>query len=191
MVRWTAGALEVAVIATRDIEMGEEISVSCMHIIPHCQKCIVQLTNLASDIEFGLKREERQALLKNRWGFTCMCALCTSDAEKIKESDKRRELIRQLRDKIRQGLDRDDFPSSLKWYRQMIKLCLKERLFPQLGEQYWVLAKLYSTVGESTNALKYAQLAYKELKRYQKAGEEMDGVIAEIEEAIPLSELQS
>ena len=86
---------------------------------------------------------------------------------------------------------RSDYNHSIPLYRQIIKLCLKERLLSQVGEQYWVLAKLYSAIGDRRKATHYTRVAYKEFGIYAKAGAEVDEKLKEIENTLPLSVLRT
>lgn len=50
-------------------------------------------------------REERQAWLSERWGFTCACDVCELQGEApVEESDRRRESIARLYEEVSQCL---------------------------------------------------------------------------------------
>ena len=80
-------SLAARVIAFRDIEPGEELSLSY--------------------VDVGKTHEERQRALQ-RWGFTCTCAMCTAPASEIAASDARRTRIRALKADIVEALNGGD-----------------------------------------------------------------------------------
>ncbi|KAB5545515.1 hypothetical protein GE09DRAFT_1243159 [Coniochaeta sp. 2T2.1] len=80
---WNANIERFTVHALRDIEKDEEITVYYLGKVT--------------------KRETRQAVLKERFGFVCTCRLCSLPPEESHESDKRLEEILRLDRAIEQG----------------------------------------------------------------------------------------
>ena len=114
-------------IAFRDIEAGEELTLSCKFaffffpllsaIIPiHLRPSSINLPSLApvltkhhTDIDLGKTHAERQRALQ-RWGFTCTCAMCTASASEIAESDARRSRIQELKKSVVEALKAPSSP---------------------------------------------------------------------------------
>jgi len=107
--------------------------------------------------------------------------MCTAPEEVREKSDMRREKIRELRDKVQEMIDKSHYHKAIKLQRQLLSLAIKERLEPHYGEYYWVLARLYLAVRDKDNTIKYSRIAVKQLKKYQKGGNEMDDTIADLE----------
>ncbi|OIW29330.1 SET domain-containing protein [Coniochaeta ligniaria NRRL 30616] len=142
--RFAESTLVNRVIAFRDIEPGEEITISYL--------------------EIGLPFEERQRGLRNRWGFQCTCELCSAAAADTETSDRRRERIRAVRQEVLGYVQRRDFHGAIKLNEELVGLIAKENMAPHLGEHYEVLARLYLAATDLKSAKKYARLALAELE---------------------------
>ena len=141
------------------------------------------------DAEFGLTYAQRQSQLKARWGFTCTCSLCSASPDEIEESDLRRERIKELRDNVLVHINKRQFRHAIKGHKEMTKLVQKERLVSQTGEHHWVLTKLYAAAGDRENTIKYAKMAYAELKRNQQGGTEMEDTMKELKQFLRQSKI--
>ncbi|KAB5583569.1 hypothetical protein GE09DRAFT_1212148 [Coniochaeta sp. 2T2.1] len=151
--RFSQGGLSMSAVALRDIEPGEEATISYA--------------------EFGTTYGQRQHALLHTWGFRCTCELCTSSSEVLVASDKRRGRIGEIREEI-VGLVREArFGRAIEMSQEMIELVLREELVAHLGEHYEVLTRLYYAVRDREGTERYARLTIGELERY--GGEEVYG----------------
>lgn len=91
-IRFTPSSLAVSIVALKDIEPGEEITITY--------------------VPMGQTREERRAgLLK--WGFNCNCSLCTASKAEVAASDYRRKKIKQLRQEVMEAVEAWDGKMSI------------------------------------------------------------------------------
>lgn len=141
----------------------------------------VWLTRIV-DIQLGLKWDDRQRALSNRWGFKCTCSLCSASDKQIRKSDARRDRINELRDLALDQVNKQKYRKSLNHHLEIVKLVKEEGLFSHLGESYWVMARLYSALQDRRNTIKYAQMAHAELSRYRESGDDMNETVQELEE---------
>lgn len=151
--RFSERSLTMSAMSLRDIEPGEEITISYA--------------------EFGTMYGQRQHSLLHNWGFRCTCALCTAPPEELLASDRRRERIGYIRQEIVELVHDRQFEKAISLSKEMIDLVLKEELVAHLAEHYEVLARLYYAARDRANTEKYARLAIADLQRY--GGEELYG----------------
>eukprot|EP00668_Euglena_longa_P032138 GGOE01041429.1.p1 GENE.GGOE01041429.1~~GGOE01041429.1.p1 ORF type:complete len:334 (+),score=50.75 GGOE01041429.1:26-1003(+) len=84
--QWLPVRQEQVLHAARTIPRGEEL---CLRYIP-----------------LDLDRATRQKRLRRAFGFVCQCDACASSAETIRESDRRRRRLRQLRSAVLSAIRR-------------------------------------------------------------------------------------
>ncbi|KAB5585560.1 hypothetical protein GE09DRAFT_1071108 [Coniochaeta sp. 2T2.1] len=155
--------LSMSAVALRDIEPGEEVTISYA--------------------EFGTTYGQRQHALLHTWGFRCTCELCTSSSEVLVTSDKRRGRIGEIREEIVELVRERRFGRAIEMSEEMIELVLREELVAHLGEHYEVLTRLYYAVRDREGTERYARLAIGELEKY--GGEEVYGAtLAELREIL-------
>ena len=123
----------------------------------------------------------RQEALLSRWGFTCTCPLCSASPKEIEKSDQRRERLKELRDEIRLMIRKQQYKAAIKGQHEVVKIAQTENLTSQIGEYYWVLSRLYSIASDRRNSIKYAKVAYEELKKYREGGSALDDVFKDLE----------
>ncbi|KAK4229186.1 SET domain-containing protein 5, partial [Podospora fimiseda] len=128
--------LQVSVAAIREIEEGEEITISYLTL--------------------GKTSDERKEALK-QWGFECTCDLCTASPEEIKASDARRRQIEELRQYAVLAFQGNKPYQALRLTRQVINLLPSEDLFPFYSEQYENMARIFFVLGDMKNAELYAR----------------------------------
>ncbi|KAM7198996.1 hypothetical protein V8F33_004733 [Rhypophila sp. PSN 637] len=149
--RFTKADLTMTAVATRDIEPGEEITISY--------------------IPLGLPSVYRQQALAN-WSFKCTCALCTSAPEASSASDSRRNHLVELLHEMKQLIPTSSKPLSVEQTqanyeqlvvntREFVEILQIERLFPKVGEYYQRFMKIYYGFGDIESAYKYARTALK------------------------------
>ncbi|KAH8906915.1 SET domain-containing protein [Coniochaeta sp. PMI_546] len=161
--RFSQRYLTMSAVSLRDIEAGEEITISYA--------------------EFGTMYGQRQHSLLHNWGFRCTCALCTAPSEVLIASDRRRGRIGEIRQEIVELVQAKQFERAISMSKEMIDLVLKEELVAHLGEHYEVLARLYYAVRDAANTEKYARLAIIDLEKY--GGEDVYGAtIAELKDIL-------
>ncbi|KAK4445088.1 SET domain-containing protein 5 [Podospora aff. communis PSN243] len=137
--RFGLNSLQKVVIgAARDIQPGEEITISY--------------------ITLGKPTSERKESLK-LWNFACTCDLCTSPASELAASDARRTKIESLRDKAIDAFQAGKPYEALRLTRQVINLLPSEELFPMYAEQFENMARIYFVLRDKENAYKYAKLS--------------------------------
>ncbi|PSN65464.1 SET domain-containing protein [Corynespora cassiicola Philippines] len=143
--------LSVAVKAYRDIEPGEEITISYLLL--------------------GQPHASRSSTLA-RWGFSCTCALCALDPAARLASDARRELIQQSAHRIlglwREGKVHD----AISLAKKSAELIIEEDVWPLLTDEYALLARLSLAVGEREEAEEYGRMCWELLRDLGFLGEE-------------------
>ncbi|KAK4162365.1 SET domain-containing protein 5 [Cladorrhinum sp. PSN259] len=128
--------LQVSVGAAKDIEKGEEITISYLVM--------------------GKTSDERKKALK-QWGFQCTCDLCTASPAKIKASDARRRQIDELREHAVGAFQANKPYQALRLTRQVLNLLPAEELFTFYSEQYENMARIFYVLGDKKNAELYAR----------------------------------
>ncbi|KAI1161549.1 hypothetical protein F5B18DRAFT_434874 [Nemania serpens] len=135
-VRFSPTSFDVKVIAFRDIEIGEEITISY--------------------IPLNHPREKRQRDLR-RWGFDCNCSLCTASKTDIAASDYRREKIASLQKDVLKAISELDGSAAVRGVYEILALVEAEDIPTMVASQYEVLARLFWKAGETESATAYAQ----------------------------------
>ncbi|KAJ8105151.1 hypothetical protein ONZ43_g7540 [Nemania bipapillata] len=141
-VRFSPTSFDVKVIAFRDIEVGEEITISY--------------------IPLNHPREKRQRDLR-RWGFECKCSLCAASKTEIAASDYRREKIASLQADVMKAIDELDGTTAVRAAYEILALVKAEDIPPMVASQYEVLARLFWKAGDIETATNYAQESLKTL----------------------------
>ncbi|KAI1407611.1 SET domain-containing protein [Hypoxylon sp. FL1857] len=137
-IRFTPSSLAVSIVALKDIEPGEEITITY--------------------VPMGKTREERQAgLLK--WGFNCTCSLCTASKAERAASDYRREKIKQLRQEVMRAVEAWDGTKAVRLTHEVLELMQAEELAPLYASQYEIMARLYWKARDKKTGTKYAQMS--------------------------------
>ncbi|GAB1312435.1 SET domain-containing protein [Madurella fahalii] len=141
--RYSTKTLVMEVVAYKDIEPGEELSLS-----------YTPLNILSTD-----RRE-----LIQFWGFNCSCALCSNDRA-IEISDRQRSRIQKILEEL-------DNPASHTPEKvsaataEVEDLVVKEGMTGQIGDLYSIIANVYLTMGDLKMARSYGELAVKLLRWY-------------------------
>ncbi|KAI8958061.1 SET domain-containing protein [Daldinia sp. FL1419] len=137
-IRFTPSSLAVSIVALRDIEPGEEITITY--------------------VPLGKTTDERHAALK-KWGFECTCSLCTGSKTEIAASDYRRQKIKALRQEVMKAVEVWDGSRAVKLTHEVLKLMMEEDLVPLYSSQYEIMARLYWKAKDKATATKYAQMS--------------------------------
>lgn len=137
-IRFTPTSLAVSVVVQRDIEPGEEITITY--------------------VPLGKTRDERQELLL-KWGFQCSCDLCTASKAEVAASDYRREKIRNMRQEVMKAVEVWDGTKAAKLTLETLELMRDEDLAPLYASQYEILARLYWKAKDKKMGTKYAQMS--------------------------------
>lgn len=150
-------------IAVRDIEAGEELSLSY--------------------IDVTLPTRHRQARLSALWDFTCTCRQCQLPPE-AEASDARLNRIKALEDTLDHPAK--SFPSGElrpETGTELVDLYEQERLDVYVGFAYRRAALNFALFGDEPNAKRFAQRALGALQRQGGAGqkdlENMRGLLAD------------
>ncbi|KAK0625408.1 hypothetical protein B0T17DRAFT_590995 [Bombardia bombarda] len=136
--RFIPQSLGVSVAASRDIKLGEEITISYLTV--------------------GETSDVRQRSLR-QWGFECSCDLCSSSAAEVAASDARRRQIDMLRHQAVQAFTDGKPYQALRITRQVLNLLPLEGLFPLYSEQYENIARVYWMLRDREKAEKYARIS--------------------------------
>ncbi|PVI04630.1 SET domain-containing protein [Periconia macrospinosa] len=130
--------------ALRDIQPGEEISISYGRI--------------------DLKHAERQDLYQKGWHFTCTCSLCTADAYAISGSDQRRKRFTWLREQLNSLTSETyDTEQVLAWEKEVLEISEKEGFEVLIAEDLERMAYVYNGLGKKDTAIMWAKRAKKNL----------------------------
>ncbi|KAK3349746.1 hypothetical protein B0T25DRAFT_505015 [Lasiosphaeria hispida] len=143
IVRYSPSTLIVEVVAYRDIERGEELSLSY--------------------IPLNLLSEQRQDVIKG-WGFNCTCALCR-DTEATKVSDSHRARIQAIFDELDAPENRthEKVQAAMTELEELVE---EEGLAAQIGDLHTIFADLYLDMGDSQKAREHAGLALGMLRQF-------------------------
>ncbi|KAM7212239.1 hypothetical protein V8F06_012375 [Rhypophila decipiens] len=140
--RWILRSQSTSIAALRDIEPGEEITISYLPL--------------------GLTHSERQRRLQ-RWSFTCSCSLCKAPQETISTSDKQRTEIEDARDKAIEAFKYGRPYEAISLTKKVLSLIPSEELYPWESEQYENLARVYWLMGDKKTGDSYARLSLRKL----------------------------
>ncbi|KAF2729074.1 SET domain-containing protein [Polyplosphaeria fusca] len=138
-VLFSRAGISMAIKTYRDIEAGEELSVSYLTL--------------------GQTFAHRTHALR-RWGFTCTCSLCTLPSTAKAESDLRRSLIAQSDSKILEMWNADKYSDAIGLAIEGIQMIKDEGLEHFLTDQYALLAKLWMLAGERKKAEAWARKSW-------------------------------
>jgi hypothetical protein len=138
--RFIPKSLSMEIKALRDIEVGEEISISYGNI--------------------DMKHTERQRLYKEGWNFTCTCSLCTASPYEITGSDQRRARFAQIR-KMLENLTAETYDAQqiVAWEKEVMEISAIEGLDVLLAADYERLAYVYAGHGMVRDARLWAEKA--------------------------------
>ncbi|KAI1103008.1 SET domain-containing protein [Jackrogersella minutella] len=128
-------------VAARDIEAGEELSISY--------------------IELKLSREERRSRLR-RWGFECSCSHCRMSDDEVAASDARLREIEELESALNNF---NETVVTAETGAKLVELYEKEKLDIYLGQVYTQAALNFALYGEEEMARKYARAAVEAVER--------------------------
>ncbi|KAK4161208.1 N-lysine methyltransferase SMYD2 [Cladorrhinum sp. PSN259] len=141
--RYSPSTLMMEVVAYRDIQPGEELSISYAPL--------------------NMLTKDRRALLQ-AWGFNCTCSLC-ADPAASKRSDIQRARIQQ----ILEELDRPEGRTPEKLIaniKEVEELAHKEGMTAQIGDLYGIIANIFLEIGEPEKAREYSRIAVRNLRWY-------------------------
>ena len=145
-----------ATYASRTILPGEEITTTCIYS-PLPPICNLDCLLTRPDINVLQTYEERQAHLRAAWGFSCTCALCSSNIGEISTSDSRTREILEMQTYLS-----DWSAGSLatpKMSRQLLALYEAEEIHAAIGKGHVFAALAHNAVGDTFRAKKHARLA--------------------------------
>lgn len=140
--------------AYRDIQPGEEITISCKSPFP----THLHHPNIPSDLLLGKPHAARQEGLK-RWGFNCTCALCTAPPAIRAAHDTRRNRIAELEPQLNTLYREGKHNAAIAAGEEIVELMLEEGLTSLLPEVYVMLTRLYLVTEQRERAEEAADLA--------------------------------
>jgi hypothetical protein len=157
--------LLMEVTALRDIETGEEITISYGNI--------------------DMKHAERQKLYKDGWNFTCTCSLCTASPSEIAGSDQRRARFAQIR-KMLENITAETYDAQqiVAWEKEVMDISAKEGLDILLAADYERLAYVYAGHGMVRDARLWAEKAKESLLEWVAADGGPENGVRRIEELL-------
>ncbi|KAK4212573.1 hypothetical protein QBC37DRAFT_465571 [Rhypophila decipiens] len=133
--RFSEKTLAMTIVASRDIEPGEELTISY--------------------IDATLPSKDRQSTLQKIWGFRCTCPLCRLSRHQRRASDERRTEIQTLRQETIELAQAGKFHDAIGISEQLIKLIDQEGLTLAIPDVYDIPAALYYHVGNLVKAREY------------------------------------
>ncbi|KAF7674584.1 hypothetical protein GT037_007344 [Alternaria burnsii] len=139
-VLFSRAGVSMAIKAYRDIEPGEEITVSYLLL--------------------GLPSPKRQSLIK-RWGFKCTCDLCSLPTQERQASDLRRTLIAQAEEKIIELAQEYKLTEAISLAEESVEMIKEEGIWPMLTDEYAMLAMLWLEKGEKGKAEMYGKKTHR------------------------------
>ncbi|KAJ4364044.1 hypothetical protein N0V83_009499 [Neocucurbitaria cava] len=147
-VLFSRAGVSMAIKAYRDIQPGEEITVSYLLL--------------------GQPFTERQHLIK-RWGFACTCDLCSLPDKERQASDLRRTMIARAEEKIVELANKGEIHEAIRLAEESVEMIREE-------DSYVMLAMLYREIAHRTKAEEYGQKALELLGNlgFLGVGEERD-----------------
>ncbi|KAL2158713.1 hypothetical protein VTH06DRAFT_4195 [Thermothelomyces fergusii] len=143
--RFSERRLTMEVVAFRDIEPGEEISMSYVPLEMHMG--------------------ERREYLKNNWEFDCACSLCRSPQEDIDNTTKWRDKVRSLRETVKNARSEGFQENAIAMAEEWLMVSEWDKTPPLMAEYHHTLADLYFLKGDMANATMYARMAMDEWLR--------------------------
>jgi len=148
--------LAMTIVATRDMEPEEEITISCKsYLLSTCRRD--PNDQQTSDIDTGLLYEERKESLHNIWGFNCTCSLCSASPDDRSESDKRRTEIQILKEMVVRLAQRGEFPQAIEASEKLFNVIKAEDLEASMTDMYEIPARLHYHVGNLEKASEYTR----------------------------------
>ncbi|KAL2142888.1 hypothetical protein VTI28DRAFT_656 [Corynascus sepedonium] len=145
-IHFSPQTLAMTIWSTRDIEIGEEITITYTSA--------------------GQTSNERKESLEKIWGFKCQCSLCTASPADVEASDARRLEIRSLQAEVLELAQKGEFRQAVKAAENLFDIVEQEGLTELLGGMYEVPARLYYHVGDLDKALEYTLKVKHELDGY-------------------------
>ncbi|KAK5653306.1 hypothetical protein OQA88_8997 [Cercophora sp. LCS_1] len=136
IVRFSSETLANEAVAVRDVNEGEELTISY--------------------IPADLPTSERVAMLQLHYKFQCSCQLCSAPARTQNTSDARRERIAEIRTHL---VDATDKESARRLADELLQLVDDERLGLRLKEYYNELITVFHRLGDVESTLKFAEAA--------------------------------
>ncbi|KAL1839098.1 hypothetical protein VTJ49DRAFT_1866 [Mycothermus thermophilus] len=130
--------LAMSAVAIRDIEPGQEITISY--------------------IPLGMPTIHRKQALGN-WGFNCTCDLCTAPPETREISDERRERLVEIYYAMQD--ETTNYDTLVELSRELVQLARDERLLARAPEYYQSLMRIFYSFGDQETAWKYGRMSLK------------------------------
>lgn len=206
-IHFSQTTLAMSVWSARDIEPGEEITITCKLAWLEEEREKADWLRVDLDSAAGMTSKERQETLEKVWGFkwyvlatpfgdgnpmlipASTCSLCTGSHEQLKASDANREEIRSLQDKVVELAQAGKYHKAVQAAEQMFRLIDEEGMTEHMGGMYEIPARLYYHIGNYEKALEYTLKVRHEIDGYGlpgKLGEGkikmLDGVVEQIKQ---------
>ncbi|ERT00888.1 hypothetical protein HMPREF1624_02122 [Sporothrix schenckii ATCC 58251] len=144
--RFSHRTLSIEVVAYRDIQPGEEITIS-----------YAQLT---------LSRTERRAFLQNNWHFNCSCSLCRADPDAMTLSEDRRRDMRKLQATLVQASRSGEYDLALLTAETLQETTEAEGVTPLHAEMYDIVASIHLDMRNFNQAERFGRMALEAWERF-------------------------
>ncbi|KAL2118828.1 hypothetical protein VTJ04DRAFT_5787 [Mycothermus thermophilus] len=146
-IHFSETTLAMTVWAARDIEEGEEITITYSPA--------------------GMPSKERRDMLERAWGFKCECSLCTAPPEVIEQSDANRQEVRSLQDKAIELAQQGEFHKALESVDRLFLLADQEGMREAVPvDIVEIAARLYYLVGDLEKAIEWTRKLQHEISGY-------------------------
>lgn len=139
---WNANSDQLTIHVFKDVEVGEEITISYLN---------------GSE-----SYKTRQAVLKNKFGFNCVCHLCSLSSEQRRQSDRRLDEITRLDGLIGDGMRIISTPiACLHDAYTLLQLLKEERVADaRIPRLYYDALQIAIANGDQARAKAFAERAY-------------------------------
>lgn len=137
--RFSPHTAAMEVVAYRDIQRGEEITISYTHL--------------------SLSRTDRRQSLKNDWNIDCQCSLCRASATETTESEDRRKDIKKFQGKLAAATREGRYTDALAAADELMGLTAAEGVTPLMPEMHDMLAAIALDMGDYAGARRWGKLA--------------------------------
>ncbi|KAK3317268.1 hypothetical protein B0T19DRAFT_434601, partial [Cercophora scortea] len=145
-VHFSEVTLAMTIWSARDIEPGEEITISYS--------------------DPTATYEERQNALLNIWGFKCNCDMCSAPLSHRGASDTRRRALRQLQKDVIEQAQKGEFREAIQTVEEIFRVVEVEKLGPYMGDMFETPARLYYHMGDLERALEYTKMSLSEARDF-------------------------
>ncbi|KAK1757040.1 hypothetical protein QBC47DRAFT_342056 [Echria macrotheca] len=169
-IHFSETTLAMTVWSARDIEAGEEITISYAGV--------------------DLPSVPRREMLSSTWGFDCSCSLCTAPETERKASDDRRLAFHKLRSQALNLAQEGKYKDAAKRLKELLRVVDEEGLEPFIGDLYELPARVHYQAGDLETARKYFEKCMVHLQKWAVPGPEEEQSLENVREILARLEVE-